>query len=59
MDILSDREHRAHHRFADVAGKDPHSPYEYPGWRGYKGLLWAQGSSRAQQAFVPRHPGYS
>ena len=35
--------HRAHHRFADVAGKDPHSPYEYPGWRGYKGLLWAQG----------------
>jgi stearoyl-CoA desaturase (delta-9 desaturase) len=35
--------HRAHHRFADVAGKDPHSPYEYPGWRGFKGLLWAQG----------------
>jgi len=35
--------HRAHHRFADVAGKDPHSPYEYPGWHGYKGLLWAQG----------------
>ncbi len=35
--------HRAHHSFADVAGKDPHSPYEYPGWRGYKGLLWAQG----------------
>ena len=34
--------HRAHHRFADVAGKDPHSPYEYPGWQGYKGLLWAQ-----------------
>ena len=35
--------HRAHHRFADVVGKDPHSPYEYPGWRGYKGLVWAQG----------------
>ena len=35
--------HRAHHRFADVVGKDPHSPYEYPGWRGFKGLLWAQG----------------
>jgi stearoyl-CoA desaturase (delta-9 desaturase) len=35
--------HRAHHRFADVVGKDPHSPYEYTGWRGYKGLVWAQG----------------
>ena len=35
--------HRAHHRYADVIGWDPHSPYEYPGWRGYKGLLWAQG----------------
>jgi len=35
--------HRAHHRYADVVGWDPHSPYEYPGWRGYKGLLWAQG----------------
>ena len=35
--------HRAHHRFADVVGKDPHSPYEYAGWRGYKGLVWAQG----------------
>jgi stearoyl-CoA desaturase (delta-9 desaturase) len=35
--------HRAHHRFADVVGKDPHSPYEYPEWRVYKGLLWAQG----------------
>jgi stearoyl-CoA desaturase (Delta-9 desaturase) len=35
--------HRAHHRFADIVGKDPHSPYEYEGWRGYKGLLWAQG----------------
>jgi fatty-acid desaturase len=35
--------HRAHHRFADMVGKDPHSPYEYPGWRGYKGLVWAQG----------------
>ncbi len=35
--------HRAHHRFADVVGKDPHSPYEYSGWRGYKGLAWAQG----------------
>jgi stearoyl-CoA desaturase (Delta-9 desaturase) len=36
--------HRAHHRFADIVGKDPHSPYEYSGWRGYKGLLWAQGA---------------
>ena len=35
--------HRAHHRFADVVGKDPHSPYEYSGWWGYKGLMWAQG----------------
>ena len=35
--------HRAHHRFADVVGRDPHSPYEYAGWRGYKGLAWAQG----------------
>jgi len=35
--------HRAHHRFADIVGKDPHSPYEYSGWRGYKGLAWAQG----------------
>ena len=35
--------HRAHHRFADVIGKDPHSPYEYTGWRGYQGLAWAQG----------------
>ncbi len=35
--------HRTHHRFADVVGKDPHSPYEYSGWRGYKGLAWAQG----------------
>ena len=35
--------HRAHHRFADVVGKDPHSPYEYSGWHGYKGLAWAQG----------------
>lgn len=35
--------HRAHHRFSDVVGRDPHSPYEYPQWRGYKGLVWAQG----------------
>ncbi|MCW2932180.1 MAG: Stearoyl-CoA 9-desaturase [Actinomycetia bacterium] len=35
--------HRAHHRFADVVDKDPHSPYEYTGWQGYKGLVWAQG----------------
>jgi stearoyl-CoA desaturase (Delta-9 desaturase) len=35
--------HRVHHRFSDEVGKDPHSPYEYPGWRGYKGLVWAQG----------------
>lgn len=35
--------HRAHHRYADVVGMDPHTPYEYPQWHGYKGLLWAQG----------------
>lgn len=35
--------HRAHHRYADVVGVDPHSPYEYRAWRGLKGLLWAQG----------------
>ncbi len=35
--------HRIHHRFADIVGKDPHSPYEYAQWRGYKGLAWAQG----------------
>jgi stearoyl-CoA desaturase (delta-9 desaturase) len=35
--------HRAHHKYADVVGLDPHSPYEYHAWRGYKGLLWAQG----------------
>ncbi|MFZ0047605.1 MAG: fatty acid desaturase [Streptosporangiaceae bacterium] len=35
--------HRAHHRFADEVGKDPHSPYEYSQWHGYKGLAWAQG----------------
>ena len=35
--------HRAHHRYADVVGVDPHSPYEYAGWRGLKGLAWAQG----------------
>lgn len=35
--------HRAHHRYADVVGIDPHSPYEYRGWRGLKGLAWAQG----------------
>ena len=35
--------HRAHHRSADVVGVDPHSPYEYAGWRGLKGLVWAQG----------------
>jgi len=35
--------HRAHHRFSDVVGRDPHSPYEYSQWRGYKGLVWAQG----------------
>jgi stearoyl-CoA desaturase (delta-9 desaturase) len=35
--------HRAHHRYADVVGWDPHTPYEYSQWRGYKGLLWAQG----------------
>ena len=35
--------HRAHHRYADVVGMDPHSPYEYREWRGLKGLAWAQG----------------
>lgn len=35
--------HRMHHRYADVVGLDPHSPYEYRAWHGYKGLLWAQG----------------
>jgi stearoyl-CoA desaturase (delta-9 desaturase) len=35
--------HRLHHRYADVVGLDPHSPYEYHAWHGYKGLLWAQG----------------
>lgn len=35
--------HRAHHRYADVVGVDPHSPYEYRDWRGLKGLVWAQG----------------
>jgi fatty-acid desaturase len=32
-------DHRKHHAYADVIGLDPHSPWEYPGWRG---LLWAQ-----------------
>jgi stearoyl-CoA desaturase (delta-9 desaturase) len=35
--------HRAHHRYSDVVGLDPHSPFEYSGWRGLKGLIWAQG----------------
>lgn len=30
--------HRVHHRFQDQPGLDPHSPLEYPGFRG---LLWA------------------
>lgn len=30
--------HRVHHRFQDQPGLDPHSPLEYPG---FKGLLWA------------------
>jgi stearoyl-CoA desaturase (delta-9 desaturase) len=34
--------HRAHHRNPDVVGLDPHSPYEYAGWHGLKGLAWAQ-----------------
>jgi stearoyl-CoA desaturase (delta-9 desaturase) len=34
--------HRTHHRYADVVGLDPHSPYEYHAWHGYKGLIWAQ-----------------
>jgi stearoyl-CoA desaturase (Delta-9 desaturase) len=49
--------HRAHHRFADVVGKDPHSPYEYPGWRGYKGLVWAQGVWLF--SVYQRPPGYA
>jgi stearoyl-CoA desaturase (delta-9 desaturase) len=35
--------HRAHHRFTDVVGVDPHTPYEYREWRGWKGIAWAQG----------------
>ncbi len=35
--------HRAHHRYADIVGLDPHSPYEYEQWHGLKGLAWAQG----------------
>jgi stearoyl-CoA desaturase (delta-9 desaturase) len=35
--------HRAHHRHTDVVGLDPHTPYEYSQWRGWKGILWAQG----------------
>jgi fatty-acid desaturase len=31
--------HRAHHRFADVVGKDPHSPYEYLGRSAFSGQL--------------------
>jgi stearoyl-CoA desaturase (delta-9 desaturase) len=31
--------HRAHHAHPDKVGLDPHTPWEYPGWRG---LLWAQ-----------------
>jgi hypothetical protein len=46
--------HRAHHRFADIVGKDPHSPYEYEGWRGYKGLVWAQGVWSASAEPAPR-----
>ena len=34
------RTHRTHHRYSDIVGLDPHTPYEYPGWRG---VLWAQG----------------
>jgi stearoyl-CoA desaturase (delta-9 desaturase) len=34
--------HRAHHRYPDVVGFDPHSPLEYREWHGLKGLLWAQ-----------------
>jgi stearoyl-CoA desaturase (delta-9 desaturase) len=37
------RTHRAHHRYSDIVGLDPHTPYEYSAWRGWKGLLWAQG----------------
>ena len=37
------RTHRTHHRYSDVVGLDPHTPYEYGGWHGWKGLLWAQG----------------
>ena len=35
--------HRLHHRHSDVIGLDPHSPFEYSSWRGFKGLIWAQG----------------
>lgn len=37
------RTHRTHHRYSDIVGLDPHTPYEYEGWHGLKGLLWAQG----------------
>lgn len=49
--------HPAHHRLAHVLGKDPHSPYEYPGWRGYKGLAWAQGVRLLFR--YERSPGYA
>lgn len=32
-------DHRWHHAYADVIGLDPHSPWEYRGW---KGLVWSQ-----------------
>ena len=35
--------HRRHHSNSDVIGVDPHSPFEYAGWHGLKGLIWAQG----------------
>lgn len=30
--------HWSHHEYVDEPGKDPHSPFEYPGW---KGVGWA------------------
>jgi stearoyl-CoA desaturase (delta-9 desaturase) len=33
-------DHRRHHAKSDIVGLDPHSPWEYPGWRG---VIWAQG----------------
>ena len=33
------KDHIKHHGYSDIIGLDPHSPWEYRGWRG---LVWAQ-----------------